>query len=453
MKFLYADSLDFVDPNYRFLEDRSAPGRETYWDDEFAHQYLGEAPFDGLLVSRGVVGDHKFSGKYTQSQAMRFRRDGMRKFMRLEDPQYDDLMLMGDCGAFSYKDLDKPPYTPSEILEFYEDAGFTHGCSVDHLIFDFERDLKGLECLPNPKDDPIVKKRMDTIWERFYITEENANAFYKESAQIPNFTPMGVVQGWSPGSMAEAARSLVSMGYNYLAIGGMVPLNAESIKLALSAIRELIPDYTRLHILGFGKIDYLKEFESFNITSIDTTSPMLRAFKDSRKNFFMPGAGDQLKYYTAIRIPQATINRGLNVLVKKGHFTQEFLLRQEKDALQSVRDLDQGKGDVKSTLQAVMAYTKSHLINPKTGDDATETKLSNIEADYLETLTDKPWKKCPCEVCKKVSVEGAIFRASNRNKRRGMHNMWVFYQQLKKLTGQEYKNGHPQIHSDSRATK
>jgi hypothetical protein len=446
MKFLYADSLDYVDPNYIFLEDRSAPGRETYWDDEFSHQYLGEAPFDGLLVSRGVVGDHKFSGKYTQSQAMRFRRNGMRKFMRLEDPKYDELMLMGDCGAFSYKDLDKPPYSPTEILEFYEDAGFTHGCSVDHLIFDFKRDLKGMESLPNHEDSLRVR-------ERFEITKENAEAFYKECSQIQNFTPMGVVQGWSPGSMAEAARCLVSMGYDYLAIGGMVPLNAESIKFALSAIRELIPDYVRLHILGFGKIDYLKEFEPFNITSIDTTSPMLRAFKDSRKNFFMPGAGDQLKYYTAIRIPQATVNRGLNLLVKKGHFTQEFLLQQEKEALQSVRDLDQGKSDIKSTLQAVMAYTKSHLVNPKTGDDSSDTKLKNMEADYLETLTDKPWQKCSCGVCQKVSVEGAIFRASNRNKRRGMHNMWVFYQQLKKLTGQDYKNGHPQVQSDSREAK
>ena len=33
MKFIYADSLDFVDPNYDFITDRSPNGRELYWDD------------------------------------------------------------------------------------------------------------------------------------------------------------------------------------------------------------------------------------------------------------------------------------------------------------------------------------------------------------------------------------------------------------------------------------
>ena len=46
MKFLYADGLDFVDPNYNFLEDRSQPGRKPYWDDEFMHEHTDEPPFD-----------------------------------------------------------------------------------------------------------------------------------------------------------------------------------------------------------------------------------------------------------------------------------------------------------------------------------------------------------------------------------------------------------------------
>ena len=446
MKFLYADSIDVIDPEYNFLEDRSRNGRQPYWDDVYPHEYLGAPPFDGMLVSRGIVGDHKFPGRYTQSQAMRFRRDGMRKFLRLEGEEYDSLMLMGDCGAFSYKDMDVPPYTSTEILEFYEDAGFTHGCSVDHLIFDFERDLKGMESLPNLEDSNRVKERFD-------ITLANSESFYKECAHVPNFTPMGVVQGWSPGSMAEAARRLVGMGYDYLAIGGMVPLNTESIKFALSAIRELIPEYTRLHILGFGKIDDFKELESFNITSIDTTSPMLRAFKDNRRNFFMPGTGGKMEYYTAIRIPQATVNRGLNTLVKKGHFTQEFLLQQERAALDAMRALDQGKCSTDDALTAVLDYAKSHLTSPTSGTAPSETKLNNLATDYRKTLTDKPWKKCKCGVCQKVSVEAAIFRASNRNKRRGIHNMWVFHNQLKMLTGQENSHEHAEVHSDTRATK
>ena len=38
MKFIYADSLDFVDPNYDFLTDRSPVSREMYWDDLYPHE-------------------------------------------------------------------------------------------------------------------------------------------------------------------------------------------------------------------------------------------------------------------------------------------------------------------------------------------------------------------------------------------------------------------------------
>lgn len=36
MKFIFADSLDFVDPNYDFVSDRNGPGRKPYWDDAYS---------------------------------------------------------------------------------------------------------------------------------------------------------------------------------------------------------------------------------------------------------------------------------------------------------------------------------------------------------------------------------------------------------------------------------
>ena len=57
MKFIYADTLDYVDPRYDFVEDRSPTDRELYWDDVFPHELLGYAPYDGLLVSRSAVGN------------------------------------------------------------------------------------------------------------------------------------------------------------------------------------------------------------------------------------------------------------------------------------------------------------------------------------------------------------------------------------------------------------
>lgn len=164
MKFIYADSMDFVDPGYDFLHDRNAEGRSPYWDDLYPHEILGYAPYDGILVSRGIVGDHRISGKYTEAQAMRFRRVGARTFLRLDAPRYGDLAIFGDCGAFTYHKEPEPPYTPEEMVEFYGDAGFTHGCSVDHIIFDFDEDLTiGLQARVDPRrPDAASRSRSQT---------------------------------------------------------------------------------------------------------------------------------------------------------------------------------------------------------------------------------------------------------------------------------------------------
>ena len=57
-------------------KDRSPLDREPYWDDVFPHELLGYAPYDGILVSKAIVGGHRVTGKYSESQAMRFRRVG-----------------------------------------------------------------------------------------------------------------------------------------------------------------------------------------------------------------------------------------------------------------------------------------------------------------------------------------------------------------------------------------
>ena len=48
--------MDLVDPNYDFINDRSSPEREPYWDDCYPHEMLGYAPYDGILVSRALFG-------------------------------------------------------------------------------------------------------------------------------------------------------------------------------------------------------------------------------------------------------------------------------------------------------------------------------------------------------------------------------------------------------------
>lgn len=272
MKFLYSDSLDYVDPEYDFLNDRTGAKRRAHEDDDFPHEHLDCAPYDGLLISRAIVGDARRPGKYNEAQCMRFRREGARAFLRFPIKSYPDSMIMGDCGAFSYRAAKTPPYKTDDTLEFYEDGAFTHGCSVDHLIFDF---------LDDAASGPAEARR------RFDITLDNAENFLKGSKALGrSFTPVGVIQGWSAKSMAQAGALLCKQGYKYLAVGGMVPLKIEQIEAALTAIRGAIPRSTRLHLLGFGKTEQLDRLRKYRISSFDTTSPLLRAFKDGRRNYY-----------------------------------------------------------------------------------------------------------------------------------------------------------------------
>lgn len=425
MMFIYADALDYVDPNYDFSTDRMGQNRKAYWDDLYAHELLDDAPYDGILVSRGIVGDHRVPGKYSESQSMRFRRVGARTFLRFGG-KYERKPIFGDCGAFSYHRMKTPPYTAEDMLEFYEDGRFTHGCSVDHVIFDFDRSLSGMA------------GGTEDARSRFDITLQNAEEFIKISHGLgPSFTPLGVVQGWSPGSMAESARRLVAMGYSYLAVGGMVPLSAKSIHSCLRSVAEKIGHHSgvRLHLLGFAKADQIKEFSSYPIASFDSTSPLLRAFKDNRRNFYLPNESGGLDYYSALRIPQATENATLRRRVKEGRYRQEELIAMESKVLESIRAFDKGKCSSEVTLESLLAYSRPLISDPKISEVACNNRLKKLEAEYVRTLADMPWKRCDCRVCRSSGVEVAIFRGSNRNKRRGMHNLYVYHNYLKNETG------------------
>ncbi len=416
MRFIYADSLDYVDPLYDFEADRSPSTRRPYWDDLYPHEFLDPPPYHGVLVSRAIVGDGPVGGgKYTAAQAQRFRREGARAFLRLDDPRFAGMPVFGDCGAFAYHRAEVPPYTPEDMLAFYDDAGFTHGCSVDHIIFEFEEEYRtGLG-----GGNAEARRRFD-------ITQANAEAFLRAARPLANrFTPMGVIQGWSPGSMAEAARRLCAMGYSYLAVGGTVPLKTPQIKACLRAIREAIPADVGLHVLGFAKADDIADFRPFGITSFDTTSPLLRAFKDAKANYYLRRADGRMDYYTAIRIPQAIENPKLQRLAKRGERRQEDLLRLERRALASLRAYDRGEVGLDEALDAVMDYDVPTLLE-EPGEAVSPRKVADLRSRYARTLRDRPWKNCVCAVCQHASIEVVIFRASNRNKRRGMHNLAVF---------------------------
>ncbi len=419
MEFIYADSLDYVDPNFDFETDSSSPERERYWDDKFAHEILECAPYDGILVSRGVVGDHRFPGKYSEAQAHRFRRVGARAFLRFNGEKNRDKKIFGDCGAFSYHKMESPPYSPEEIIEFYEDGKFTHGCSIDHIIFEFNRDNS-----VTPSEDAQKRSRITIDFAERFI-----DVWRQRDSQ---FVPIGIVQGWSPKSMGDAAESLVKLGYDYLALGGMVPLNAPSIHLCLAAVRARIPSKVRIHLLGFAKAEQIGEFTNYGITSFDSTSPLIRAFKDSNRNYYVSNGAGSLEYFSAIRVPQALENAAVKRLVREGLVKQDELVRLEASALRTLRSFDRGECDLDDAINALFCY-QTKLSTAKDDSAKVERSIAQLMERYRKTLAAAPWKNCPCRICRTSGIEVIIFRASNRNKRRGIHNLQSFYKLVTEL--------------------
>jgi len=425
MKFLYSDTQDYIDPDYDFLNDRSAPKRERYWSDKYAHEIMSDPPYDGLLVAMSAVrqaaGVAVSKVRYSTAEEQRLLRDGARKFLRFGGPKHRDLMIMGDCGAFAYVEHPEPAYKPSEVVEFYLDAEFTHGISPDHIIFQCELD--------NPPASSMPKEALD----RFEITLDNARSFLRLCQEEGSpFEPVGAVQGWSPQSMAKASKELVQMGFRYLAIGGLVPLKVDAIKQVLQAIRDEIGPTPAMHLLGFAKADHIHEFTGFGITSFDSTSPLIRAFKDQKANYYLENKNGGLDYYTAIRIPQAMDNARLMQGVKRGIFGAEDLQLREQHALTSLREFDKGRGTVEETLEAVMDYHQFLVRGDDSGESAQEKVLGQTRERVERTLRDMPWKACGCTICKAIGVEVIIFRSSNRNKRRGFHNLGVYHRHLQR---------------------
>ncbi len=118
-----------------------------------------------------------------------------------------------------------------EVIDFYSQCGFDYGLSVDHVILAFKPELddSSLDAVP-------VEWR-----ERQKLTLELAKEFLNRTLkQKCGFTPVGIAQGWSPGSYARAAKELQKLGYKYIAMGGMVPLKTTEILASLRKVKEVL---------------------------------------------------------------------------------------------------------------------------------------------------------------------------------------------------------------------
>jgi len=394
MKFYFPDAQDVIYPGYDFVNDEYPAHRVRQRDDKYAHEVLDPRPYDGMLISKAIVdGSGGSAGKYSQAQRERLYRRGARKFFRLEPGMH----LIGDNGAFSYIKEDVPPVTVREVLDFYEACGCDSGISIDHLIFDFVPHAS-----LNDANPEWIRRRQ--------ITLDFAAEFMAEvGSRKSSVTPVGAAQGWSPGSYADSVIELQDIGYRHIALGGLVPLKTSAILMTLEAVSEVLKPDVSLHLLGVTRAEAMDDFARLGVTSFDSTSPLRQAFMDDRNNYHT-----DLGAYTAIRVPQVEGNPRLKRRILSGEVDQSSAVRLERASLQALWAFDNGDVSADETLTVVCEYEA--LVDP--------TKASYVK-HYQKLLADQPWKACPCNLCQSHGIDIVIFRGSERNKRRGFHNVSV----------------------------
>ena len=388
MRYFIPEWDDRVDPQYDFLTDTHTPDRDPYTHDVYAHEIYPSPNYDGILVSKIKVEEN-------QTKKKRIEELGIHQFLRFPA----DRPIIGDCGAFDYVDQYEPPYTTEEILNYYQSLGFNMGVSIDHLIVgEYARDV-------------------DERQRRYDLTRRNAEEFLiKHREGGYDFIPYGVAQGWDPISYRNAVGALVEMGYLHICLGGLTRTPTKQILEILKETSSVITDDIELHLFGVARLDAIPEFKRMGVTSFDSASHLRRAWLGSGSNYFtMDGS-----QYAAIRVPPVN-GRGQRVkkMLAEGRGTVEQFLDMERRSLEALRLYDRGLMDLEQTLETVLSYDE--LI----GDDR-----SRHAEMYRRVLQDQPWKSCDCPICKSIGIEVIIFRGNNRNRRRGFHNTYVFYQQF-----------------------
>jgi len=409
LKYFIPDWEDYLDPEYDFTNDRFSwnGGDRTRL---YAHELFKRREiYDGILVSLGHI--HMAKGLARNGLKPEAKIVPARQYLHLKKRQ----MVMGDCGAFSYRQSLVPPFTVEQVVKLYSSLGVDIGASIDHIPFgDVE------------ENGQIRPLRNDEIAERIELTAKLASEFLAESRRIGTFIPMGVIQGRSSDEYASLAESYIKAGYQYIALGGLVPKKDDEIQAiaegVVSRIEKVFPrsaSTIRIHLFGVLRQKLLPQLKDIGIASFDSGSYLRKAWLRSDKNYLSITG----EWYSAVRVPFSNDPRFRQNALEAGVSIKK-LKELEITCLRLLREFDHKHRGLKDVLDALEAYDGLLL---RTSD------VQDLRDKYEKTLEDMPWRSCKCPVCRNLGIEVIIFRGFNRNKRRGFHNTWVFFNQLREL--------------------
>ena len=414
MKFFLPYWEDWVHRDFDPVTDTYSGG---YENSLFAHEIFKPPPYDGILLSLGMF---EFKLKLLKVNGRPTIRgfENVKEYLRLKTL---GLPVMGDCGAFTYVNEKEPLLTVDEAVKLYSSLGFDYGISVDHICSDVILVEKGKEELFSYREKTESRGKLklflseEELEGRRRLSLENAEEFLK---RVKGFHPVGAAQGYSVETYVESVGVLLSMGYEFVALGGLVPKKTAFIAELLTALKNKgLIGKAKFHLLGVLRKELLPLMAELSIYSFDSASYLRKAWLKAKENYL----GIDGNWYSSIRVPDCRNTRLKNRAKRLPKNVEEM----EKRILKGLREYDRGDlKDYTELLDDIISYDRLFLRN--------EFKEEVYRELYRELLESKIWKKCNCPVCKGLGIDVVIFRGANRNKRRGFHNTYVFYRELQK---------------------
>ncbi|RUM43345.1 MAG: queuine/other tRNA-ribosyltransferase, partial [Desulfurobacterium sp.] len=332
------------------------------------------------------------------------------------------LPVLGDCGAFTYVNEKRPPLSSEKAVLHYHQLGFDYGISVDHICCETvtvergkEREFKFVDLKETGMGKLKLILSTDELEERRQLSLQNAKEFLK-LAKGASFIPVGAAQGYSVETYVESVKELLRYGYTYVAIGGLVPRRTEFIRELLRKLAEEVDlERVKVHLLGVLREELLPDMVRWGVFSFDSASYLRKAWLKAKENYL----GVNNKWYSSVRVPDCE-NPRLRKKIQRAGVSFDSIRSLERKILKGLREYDRGSlKDVDALLEDIMAYDRLFF--------REEFKEGKYEKLYRELLESKIWKECSCPVCRRLGIDVVIFRGSNRNKRRGFHNVYVFY--------------------------
>jgi hypothetical protein len=412
LTYFLPDWDDFIDEDFDFGNDTfSCKDRSKRNEKHVSTLMRPKRVCDGVVVSLAQhLGSKGLLRRVRSSDPSLLTPRSVRHHFSLAEDQY----AFGDCGAFSYVSEPAPSISVDQAVVLYDLYDFDLGASVDHIPVPYLSVSSGKRLLTDAE-------RL----ERVKVTRNNAAEFLQvHKERRARFIPVGVIQGLDADSYARQIDEYVEMGYDYLALGGLVlRTNKEIEKIVVEVDKKLKIRKNKpwIHLFGIFRPALQSLFRESGIASFDSATYFRKAWLRSDQNYL----GTDGQWYAAIRVPPLSDPRIRQRINMSGHSEVE-LARLEGEVLTKLHQYEKKKASLRETLDSVRTY--DGLLSRAQGID------QNLYEAYGETLEKRPWEKCDCPMCSKLGIDVIIFRGKNRNKSRGAHNTLQLYEKANSAT-------------------